>query len=228
MPLTDMLTGLAALPLRKMVIYPHGIHPLFVGTKRSIQALETSMAGDQQILLVTKRDAGVDDPGPEDLYDVGTVATILQLLPLPDGKVKVLVEGGQRAKVDRFETDGPVIVADVIPYEETTLPAASAEAVLRSLLGRFEALAKTSKDIRQDVVASLSSIDDPARLVDTIAAQAPLKLDAKQSILATFDLKRACNESRRTSMRRSKPGGWTSASAGASRSSWRRANASST
>ena len=190
MPLTDMLNGLAVLPLRKMVIYPHGIHPLFVGTKRSIQALETSMAGDQQILLVTKRDATVDDPGPEDLYDVGTVATILQLLPLPDGKVKVLVEGGQRAKVDSFEVDGPVIVADVTPFEETTLAAASAEAVLRSLMGRFEALAKTSKDIRQDVVASLSSIDDPARLVDTIAAQAPLKLDAKQSILATFDLKR--------------------------------------
>jgi len=190
MPLTDTLTGLAVLPLRKMVIYPHGIHPLFVGTKRSIQALETSMAGDQQILLVTKRDATVDDPGPEDLYDVGTVATILQLLPLPDGKVKVLVEGGQRAKVDSFQVDGPVIVADVTPFEEATLAAASAEAVLRSLMGRFEALAKTSKDIRQDVVASLSSIDDPARLVDTIAAQAPLKLDAKQSILATFDLKR--------------------------------------
>ena len=190
MPLTEMLTGLAVLPLRKMVIYPHGIHPLFVGTKRSIQALETSMAGDQQILLVTKRDAAVDDPGPEDLYDVGTVATILQLLPLPDGKVKVLVEGGQRAKVESFGVDGPVIVADVIPFEETTLAGASAEAVLRSLMGRFEVLAKTSKDIRQDVVASLSSIDDPARLVDTIAAQAPLKLDAKQSILATFDLKR--------------------------------------
>ena len=190
MPLTDMLTGLAVLPLRKMVIYPHGIHPLFVGTKRSIQALETSMAGDQQILLVTKRDATVDDPGPEDLYDVGTVATILQLLPLPDGKVKVLVEGGQRAKIDSFQVDGPVIVADVTPFEETALAAASAEAVLRSLMGRFEALAETSKDIRQDVVASLSSIDDPARLVDTIAAQAPLKLDAKQSILATFDLKR--------------------------------------
>ena len=189
MPLTDMLTGLAVLPLRKMVIYPHGIHPLFVGTKRSIQALETSMAGDQQILLVTKRDAAVDDPRPEDLYDVGTVATILQLLPLPDGKVKVLVEGGQRAKVDGFQVDGPVIVADVIPFEEVTLTAASAEAVLRSLMGRFEALAKTSKDIRQDVVASLSSIDDPARLIDTIAAQAPLKLDAKQSILATFDIK---------------------------------------
>ena len=190
MPLTDMLNGLAVLPLRKMVIYPHGIHPLFVGTKRSIQALETSMADDQQILLVTKRDASVDDPGPEDLYDVGTVATILQLLPLPDGKVKVLVEGGQRAKVDSFQVDGPVIVADVIPFEEVALAGASAETVLRSLMGRFEALAKTSKEIRQDVVASLSSIDDPARLVDTIAAQAPLKLDAKQSILATFDLKR--------------------------------------
>ena len=190
MPLTAMLTGLAVVPLRKMVIYPHGIHPLFVGTKRSIQALETSMAGDQQILLVTKRDATVDDPAAEDLYDVGTVATILQLLPLPDGKVKVLVEGGQRAKVDRFQVEGPVILADVTPFEEATLAAASAEAVLRSLMGRFEALAKTSKDIRQDVVASLSSIDDPARLVDTIAAQAPLKLDAKQSILATFDLKR--------------------------------------
>ena len=190
MPLTDMLNGLAVLPLRKMVIYPHGIHPLFVGTKRSIRALETSMAGDQQILLVTKRDANADDPRPEDLYDVGTVATILQLLPLPDGKVKVLVEGGLRAKVDSFQVEGPVILADVIPFQEVTTTASSAEAVLRSLTGRFEALAKTSKDIRPDVVASLSSIDDPARLVDTIAAQAPLKLDAKQSILATFDLKR--------------------------------------
>ncbi|MCE2459405.1 MAG: endopeptidase La [Pseudomonadales bacterium] len=184
-----MLTDLAVLPLRKMVIYPHGIHPLFVGTKRSIRALEASMAGDQQILLVTKRDAAIDDPDPGDLYDVGTVATILQLLPLPDGKVKVLIEGGQRAKVDSFRVDGPVIVANVIPFEEVALAAGAAEAVLRSLMGRFETLAKTSKEIRQDVVTSLSSIDDPARLVDTIAAQAPLKLEAKQSVLATFDLK---------------------------------------
>ena len=184
-----MLTDLAVLPLRKMVIYPHGIHPLFVGTKRSIRALEAGMADDQQILLVTKRDATIDDPGPDDLYEVGTVATILQLLPLPDGKVKVLVEGGQRAKVDSFQVDGPVIVADVIPFEEVALATGTAEAVLRSLMGRFETLAKTSKEIRQDVVTSLSSIDDPARLVDTIAAQAPLKLEAKQSVLATFDLK---------------------------------------
>ena len=187
--MTASLTGLAVLPLRKMVIYPHGIHPLFVGTKRSIRALQTSMAEDQQILLVTKRDPAVDDPGPDDLYDVGTVATILQLLPLPDEKVKVLVEGERRARIERFRTDGPVIVADATPYEEDDLSAGAAETVLRSLMGRFEALAKTSKEIRQDVVASLSSIDDPARLVDTIAAQAPLSLDAKQSILATFDFK---------------------------------------
>ena len=189
MPMTATLTNLAVLPLRKMVVYPHGIHPLFVGTKRSIRALETSMAGDQQILLVTKRDPTVDDPGPGDLYDVGTVATILQLLPLPDGKVKVLVEGGQRAKVERFEVDGPVIVADAAPFEEVALSAGAAESVLRSLMGRFEALARTSKEIRKDMVVSLSSIDDPARLVDTIAAQAPLGLEAKQTILATFDLK---------------------------------------
>ena len=187
--MTASLTGLAVLPLRKMVIYPHGIHPLFVGTKRSIRALQTSMAEDQQILLVTKRDPAVDDPGPDDLYDVGTVATILQLLPLPDDKVKVLVEGERRARIERFRTDGPVIVADATPYEEDDLSAGAAETVLRALMGRFEALAKTSKEIRQDVVASLSSIDDPARLVDTIAAQAPITLDAKQSILATFDFK---------------------------------------
>ena len=187
--MTASLTGLAVLPLRKMVIYPHGIHPLFVGTKRSIRALQTSMAEDQQILLVTKRDPAVDDPGPDDLYDVGTVATILQLLPLPDDKVKVLVEGERRARIERFRTDGPVIVADATPFEEDDLSAGAAETVLRSLMGCFEALAKTSKEIRQDVVASLSSIDDPARLVDTIAAQAPISLDAKQSILATFDFK---------------------------------------
>ena len=188
-PLTAMLTGLAVLPLRRIVVYPYGIHPLFVGTKRSIRALAASMAGDQQILLVTKRDADIENPGPDDLFEVGTVATILQLLPLPDGKVKVLVEGGQRARIQRLATDGDFIVADATPFEEPQPPVGRTEAVLRSLLGRFESLAKTSKDIRQDVVTSLSSIDDPARLVDTIAAQAPLKLDAKQAILETFDLK---------------------------------------
>ena len=187
-PMTAMLTGVAVLPLRKMVIFPHGIHPLFVGTKRSIQALEASMAGDQQILLVTKRDAAIDDPGAEDLFAVGTVGTILQLLPLPDGKVKVLIEGGQRARIGALRSDGPFIVADVAPFEEPQIAPGSAEAVLRSLLGRFETVAKASKEVRQDVVASLSSIDDPGRLVDTIAAQAPLGVEAKQTILETFDL----------------------------------------
>ena len=184
-----LLTGLAVVPLRKMVVYPHGIHPLFVGTRRSIEALNASMAGEQQVLLVTKRDATVEDPGARELFGVGTVATILQLLPLPDGKVKVLVEGGQRARIERLDADAPFIVADVTTFEEPTLSGGQPVALLRSLLERFETLAKMSKDIRPDVVASLSSIDDPARLVDTIAAQAPINLEAKQAILETIDLK---------------------------------------
>jgi len=182
------VTGLAVLPLRKMVVYPHGIHPLFVGTKRSITALEACTAGDQQILLVTKRDASVEEPGAEDLYDVGTLATVLQLLPLPDGKVKALVEGSHRAKIGRLDTDGDYLVADVTPFEEPQLPTGTAEAVTRSLVARFEAFAKVT-DVPQDVIASVSSIDDPARLVDTIASHAPLKLTAKQAILEAVDFK---------------------------------------
>ena len=190
MPLTAMLTGLAVLPLRKMVIYPHGIHPLFVGTKRSIRALETSMAGDQQILLVTKRDPALDDPGPDDLYDVGTVATILQLLPLPDGKVKVLVEGGQRARIE------------TLPRRRTGDRGRCESVRGGCLVGECRrngsAVAHGPfRGARKDVEGNPPRMSwhrcraSTIRrvLVDTIAAQAPLKLDAKQAILATFDLK---------------------------------------
>ncbi len=180
------LTGLAVLPLRKMVIFPHGIHPLFVGTKRSIAALEACTAGDQRILLVTKRDAAVEDPGAEDLYEVGTVATVLQLLPLPDGKVKVLVEGSQRARIERLDTSGDYVMADVSAFDEPRLSTSTAETVTRSLMGRFEEFAKAT-EVSQDVIASAASIDDPARLVDTIATHAPLKLGAKQAILEAAD-----------------------------------------
>ncbi len=183
-----MLTGIAVLPLRKMVVYPHGIHPLFVGTKRSIRALEACTAGDQRILLVTKRNASVEEPGSEDLFAVGTVAAVLQLLPLPDGKVKVLVEGAQRARIERLDTAGDYLVADATPFEEPRLPAGTAKAVTRSLTARFEAFAKTT-EVPQDVVASVASIDDPVRLIDTIATHAPLKLEAKQAILETVDFK---------------------------------------
>ena len=183
-----MLTGLAVLPLRKMVVYPHGIHPLFVGTQSSIRALEATTAGDKQILLVAKRNADVANPGAGDLYGVGTVATVLQFLPLPDGKVKVLVEGSQRSNIEGLDASGDYIVADAEPFEEPSLPAAVADAVCRSLREQFQRFAKASKQVGDDVLASVASIDDASRLVDTIAAAAPLKLEAKQTILETFDL----------------------------------------
>lgn len=186
--MTRSLTGLAVLPLRNMVVYPHGIHPLFVGTQRSIRAVQAATRNDKQILVVAKRDAAAEEPGERDVFGVGTVATVLQFLPLPDGKVKVLVEGGERAKIERFDTSGDYIVADVTAYEEGQLPAGIADAARRALLAQFERFAKTSKQLGDDVVASIASIDDPARLVDTVAAQAPLKLEAKQAILETFDI----------------------------------------
>ena len=182
------LTGIAVLPLRNMVVYPHGIHPLFVGTQRSIKAVQAATANDKQILVVAKRDPDVEEPDASDLFAVGTVATVLQFLPLPDGKVKVLVEGGERARIDRLEPGGDYIVADVTVFEDGQLPTGTAEAITRALLTQFKRFAKTAKQVGDDVVASISSIDDPARLVDTVAAQAPLKLEAKQAILETFDV----------------------------------------
>ena len=183
-----MPLSLAVLPLREMVVYPHGIHPLFVGTDRSIRALKAATASDKNILLVTRRDTEAADPGGDDLFAVGTVGTVLQFLSLPDGKVKVLVEGGRRAKIERFVAEGDYLVADVTEIEEPKPSDAFAQAALKSLLASFERFAKASKKVAEDVLASTLSIDDPARLADTIAALAPFKLDAKQAVLETFDL----------------------------------------
>ena len=186
-----MLSDLAVLPLRQMVVYPHGIHPLFVGTKRSIRALNAAAAEDRPVLLVTKRDADQADPGAEDLFDVGTVANILQLVALPDRKVKVLVEGTQRGRIERLNADGDHLLADVEPVPEPAPPAATASAACRSLLKHFERFAKVARPPRQngeDMLASLASIDDPARLADTIAATGPFKLEAKQQVLESFVL----------------------------------------
>ena len=161
---------------------------MFVGTDRSIRALRAATDSDKNILLVARRDSDVADPGPDDLFKVGTVGTVLQFLSLPDGKVKALVEGGQRAKIERFVTDGDYLVAEVTEVDEPEPPGAVAEAALRSLLGQFERFASASKKVSKDVLASLASIDDPARLADAIAAQGPFKLDAQQEVLETFDL----------------------------------------
>ena len=174
-----------------MVVYPHGVHPLFVGTESSIRALDSAMADDKQILLVAKRDAEVDMPAAEDLFDVGTVATILQLLKLPDGTVKVLVEGGQRARLLGLDParDPEFLIADIELIDEPQVDPREAEVLVRTVMNQFEQYVKSSKKVPQEVLSSLSSIDDPARLIDTIAAQISLKINEKQTILESFVLK---------------------------------------
>jgi len=178
-----------------MVVYPHGVHPLFVGTESSIRALDAAMSNDKQILLVAKREADVDDPNAGDLFEVGCVATILQLLKLPDNTVKVLVEGGQRARIlsldtlDKEEKEADFIVADVELFSEQESDGREGEGQVRTVMNQFEQYVKVSKKVPQEVLSSLSSIDDPARLVDTIAAQMALKITDKQTVLESFDLK---------------------------------------
>ncbi len=182
------IAAIAVLPLRKMVVYPYGVQPLFVGTRSSIRAVEAATAADQRILLVAKRAADVETPAAGDVFGVGTVATVLQLLPLPDGKVKVLVEGSRRARIQHFDASGDHIVADVDLVEEVPMPAESARAACRDLLAVYDRFSRTTKQVTDDMVSSVGSIDDPARLVDTIAAQAPLGLTAKQAVLETADV----------------------------------------
>jgi ATP-dependent Lon protease len=172
-----------------MVVYPHGVHPLFVGTESSIRALDKAMADDKQILLVAKRDAEIDLPEAKDLFAMGTVATVLQLLKLPDGTVKVLVEGGQRAKLLDLSGRDDFLVADIDTVVEPQVDARESEALVRTIMGQFEQYIKVSKKVPQEVLSSVSSIDDPGRLVDTIAAQMSLNIDDKQAVLERVELK---------------------------------------
>ncbi len=172
------------LPLRDVVVYPHMVIPLFVGREKSIKALEDAMAGDKQILLVAQESAEVDDPTADDIHRVGTYSTILQLLKLPDGTVKVLVEGAQRARVVNYLTDDEyfsaqlVLLASSEPDDDREL-----EVLMRSLLAQFDHYVKLNKKVPPEILTSLSGIDDPGRLADTIAAHMSLKLDEKQKIL---------------------------------------------
>lgn len=182
------MQDIPVIPLRDMVVYPHGVHPLFVGTASSIDALDAAMSADKQVLLVAKRDADVDGPGAEDLFDVGTVATVLQLLKLPDGTVKVLVEGGFRASVEELRADpAGFFVADVAVHDEPVVDASERESAVRSIMSHFEQYVSQSKKVPTEVMSSLASIDDPARLLDTIAAQLSLKIEHKQALLESID-----------------------------------------
>ena len=177
------------LPLRDVVVYPHMVIPLFVGRDKSIQALEAAMAGNKQVLLVAQRDASDDDPGRDALYDVGTLATILQLLKLPDGTVKVLVEGERRARLVELEEVEGYQSAEIELLEEGALDERESEVLVRSLMSQFEQFVQLGKKVPAEVVSSLSSIDEPGRLVDTMVAHLSLKLDEKQKILEILPLR---------------------------------------
>ncbi len=182
------LIDLPLLPLRDVVVYPHMVIPLFVGRDKSIQALETAMNGQKKIFVVAQKDAADDDPDQAGLYSVGTVATILQLLKLPDGTVKVLVEGQRRAQVDDIIDTGRFLLASVNEHHNPSLDATQAEALLRSLLAEFEQYVKQAKKVAPEVWNSVQTIKDPYRLSDTIAAHLSLKLEEKQEILEILNL----------------------------------------
>jgi ATP-dependent Lon protease len=171
------------LPLRDIVVFPHMIVPLFVGREKSVRALEDVMKEDKQILLVTQRNASQDDPSPEEIFDVGTIGTVLQLLKLPDGTVKVLVEGVQRARIVRYSDNPDFFQAQVEPLEEVTADAQEVEALGRAAVAQFEQYIKLNKKIPPEVLVSVNQIEDGAKLADTIAAHLSLKIPEKQQIL---------------------------------------------
>tara|TARA_B100001059_G_scaffold111800_1_gene112048 strand:- start:2663 stop:5062 length:2400 start_codon:yes stop_codon:yes gene_type:complete len=183
------LSEFPLLPLRDVVVYPHMVIPLFVGRDKSIQALEQAMSGGKQVLLISQRDPAEDDPARDGLYDMGTVATILQLLKLPDGTVKVLVEGEQRARIESIDELEGYQTAEVELLSETPLDEREAEVLTRSLMSQFEQFVQLGKKVPSEVVSSLSSIDQPGRLVDTMAAHLSLKLEEKQAILEILPLR---------------------------------------
>lgn len=178
------------LPLRDVVVFPRMVIPLFVGRTRSIKALEIAASGDKQIVLVAQKNPADDDPDAQALYKVGTLANILQMLRLPDGTVKVLVEGESRVGLDNLDYGAEAVLADVHAVEDSEVVASKAEKALgKSLLGQFEQYAKLSKKVSPEVVSSTSDVDDTAQLADTIAAHLQLKLSEKQKILEILDPK---------------------------------------
>jgi ATP-dependent Lon protease len=171
------------LPLRDIVVFPHMIVPLFVGREKSVRALEDVMADDKQILLVTQKNAAQDDPTPGDIYMMGTVATVLQLLKLPDGTVKVLVEGNQRARIDSFVDHADFFQANAVLIEDDVESQQELEALSRAVVGEFEQYIKLNKKVPPEVLISVNQIDDPGKLADTVAQHLTLKIADKQALL---------------------------------------------
>ncbi len=171
------------LPLRDIVVFPGMIVPLFVGREKSVKALEEVMKDDKQILLIAQKNASQDDPGPEDIYTIGTLGTVLQLLKLPDDTVKVLVEGGRRVKITGYTGKSEFFEARAIDMEETSSDPAELQAVARTVVSEFENYVKLNKRVPPEVVVSINKIDEPAKLADTISAHLALKVADKQQLL---------------------------------------------
>jgi len=179
---------LPLLPLRDVVVFPHMVIPLFVGRPKSIKALESAMEAGRQIMLVAQKAAGKDEPKPDDMFEVGCVSTILQMLKLPDGTVKVLVEGLQRARTNGVTDNGEYFVSEVTPLPPEVDTKPEIEALRRAVTQQFDQYVKLNKKIPPEILTSIAGIDDAGRLADTIAAHLPLKLENKQSVLDLFDV----------------------------------------
>jgi len=175
-----MTEPLPVLPLRDIVVFPHMIVPLFVGREKSVAALESAMAADKSIFLVAQLDPAEDDPDRDALYDVGVIATVLQLLKLPDGTVRVLVEGGQRARLGDFDESGTHLTATVEMIEEEVVENPEASALMRSVVDQFENYARLNKKLPAETSVQLGQIEDASKLADAVAANITIKDSDKQ------------------------------------------------
>src|SRR5215467_8606529 len=177
------------LPLRDVVVFPHMVIPLFVGRPKSIKAMEIAMEAGKSILLVAQKSAAKDEPAPEDMYAIGCISSILQMLKLPDGTVKVLVEGNQRARIDEITDQRTHYSALAAPLPPDAVESTEVEAMRRALVAQFDQYVKLNKKIPPEILTSLAGIEEPGRLADTVAAHLPLKLEQKQKVLEMFDVK---------------------------------------
>ena len=186
-PSASSLT-LPMLPLRDIIVFPHMVVPLFVGRDKSIRALEKAMDDDKQIVLSAQRDAKINDPGPDDIFDVGTLGTIIQLLRLPDGTVKVLVEGKRRVHLDAFVSTDELFICTVSPVDSPSLEGVEVEALMRSVQSTFEVYTKLNKRIAPETLATVQTISEPSRLADAIVVHlTSVKLPDRQELLETLD-----------------------------------------
>ncbi|MGN6619625.1 MAG: LON peptidase substrate-binding domain-containing protein, partial [Sphingomonas sp.] len=175
------------LPLRDIVVFPNMIVPLFVGRDKSVAALEAAMAADKEIFLIAQLDPSQDDPGRDDLYDMGVSATVLQLLKLPDGTVRVLVEGKERAALDDLEETGDYLTGAVKLVEDLAAESKEVSALMRSVVDQFENYAKLNRKLPAETAVQLSEIDDAARLADAVAGNISIKVADKQALLVELD-----------------------------------------